>query len=140
MFHIPQEITNYIAEFDQECWIKLYLYDMEFFKYATSDAGRRRFIELFTVCKQLSDRVQYYLFGKLNSVYDQPAIVSINHSIMIWYRNGLIHRDNDKPAYVCANGYNAWIQNGKIHRPNNKPARIWKNGHKEYWVDNQIPR
>lgn len=44
----------------------------------------------------------------------------------IHYCNGLIHRDNDLPAVVNANGTQKWFQYGKIHRDNDKPATIYQ--------------
>ena len=33
-----------------------------------------------------------------------------------WFQNGKLHRDNDLPAVVYANGDQIWYQNGKRHR------------------------
>ena len=39
-----------------------------------------------------------------------------------WYRNGELHRDDDNPAVVRANGTKYWGKNGKLHRDDDKPA------------------
>ncbi len=42
------------------------------------------------------------------------------------YRNskGELHRDNDMPTIIDANGNQLWYQNGKRHRDNDMPAII----------------
>jgi hypothetical protein len=46
-----------------------------------------------------------------------------------WKINNLIHRDNDLPAVIWANGRKDWYINGKTHR-NDGPAVILENGDK----------
>lgn len=45
-----------------------------------------------------------------------------------WYNHGILHRDNDLPAYTCkySDGTTdeAWYYNGVLHRGYNKPAFI----------------
>jgi hypothetical protein len=50
-----------------------------------------------------------------------------------WYKNGLKHRDFDKPALIFANGSLAWCKNGDFHRDDDKPAVIWWDG--SLWWD-----
>ena len=50
-----------------------------------------------------------------------------------WFQNGKLHRDDDLPAIVNANGSNQWYQNGKLHRDNDLPAIVWENGSKEWF-------
>ena len=33
-----------------------------------------------------------------------------------WRKNGLLHRENDKPAIKKANGDKKWYKNGQLHR------------------------
>ena len=54
-----------------------------------------------------------------------------NNICKIWYKNGKIHRDDDKPAFKMTCGPNIfdaliWYNNGKINRYNDKPAMIIK--------------
>ena len=45
--------------------------------------------------------------------------------LQVWYNeNGEIHRDNDKPAVIEKDRFEAWYQNGKLHRDDDKPALI----------------
>jgi antitoxin component YwqK of YwqJK toxin-antitoxin module len=57
-----------------------------------------------------------------------------------WYKNGLIHRENDKPAIEYFDGSKAWYINGQIHRENDKPAIEWKNGYKQWWINGELHR
>ena len=52
---------------------------------------------------------------------------------MFWFKNGLNHRDNDKPAIVYHDGDMSWHINGKLHRDNDKPAVIYSNGTMSWW-------
>ena len=57
-----------------------------------------------------------------------------------WYKNGVLHRDNDLPAVIHANFNKEWWFEGKQHRENDLPAIEWSNGHKEWWYNDQIHR
>lgn len=57
-----------------------------------------------------------------------------------YYRNGLLHRDNDLPAVECAHGTKFWFKNGKLHRDNNLPAMEYYDGDKEWYKDGQPHR
>jgi hypothetical protein len=50
-----------------------------------------------------------------------------------WYREGLRHREGDKPAVISANRNRFWYWKGLRHRGGDKPAVIWINGDREYW-------
>ena len=52
-----------------------------------------------------------------------------------WYKNGLLHRENDLPAIEWVSGTKEWYQNGLLHRENNEHAIRWSNGDKE-WLNN----
>jgi hypothetical protein len=45
-----------------------------------------------------------------------------------WYKNGLRHREDDKPSVICADGSRYWYKNGFIHRDGDEPAIIFQNG------------
>jgi hypothetical protein len=51
-----------------------------------------------------------------------------------WVKNGQLHRDLDKPAYIGAKGL-AWYKNGKKQRDDNKPVVIWHDGTVEWWTN-----
>ena len=59
-----------------------------------------------------------------------------------WSKDGMLHRDNDKPAEICYHKDGSvyleeWFKDGKRHRDNDKPAYIhyFKDGSvdSEHW-------
>ena len=52
-----------------------------------------------------------------------------------WYRDGKLHRDEDKPAVVWADGSKVWYREGNLHRDGDEPAIVWANGAKEWFRD-----
>jgi hypothetical protein len=50
-----------------------------------------------------------------------------------WFKNGELHRDGDKPAYIGANGTLLWFKNNLCHRDGDKPAGIWENGESQWY-------
>jgi len=78
--------------------------------------------------------------GELHSEDDIPALTKSNGS-HYWYNNGLLHRDNDKPAVKCCfNGTKVWYNNGEIHRDGDKPAFITYDGTKIWYKNGKIHR
>jgi hypothetical protein len=59
---------------------------------------------------------------------------------LVWYKNGVEHRDNDLPAVEYKNGDKEWRMYGKLHRENGKPAVEWVDGRKEWWVNGKPHR
>jgi hypothetical protein len=51
-----------------------------------------------------------------------------------WQKNGLTHRDRDKPAFIGPKGLLAWWENGLLHRTTG-PAVIYSNNKHEYWIN-----
>lgn len=83
---------------------------------------------------------------KLHSIGDAPAIVS--HGEAFWYRDGILHRDNDLPAVVrdsvdlfdlSAEFQYEWWFEGKRHRQNSSlPAAIGFFGSQVYYQHGKI--
>ena len=48
--------------------------------------------------------------------------------LLEWWKNGLLQRDGDKPAWIGADGSLEWYKNGEWHRDDDKPAVIRSNG------------
>ena len=65
---------------------------------------------------------------------DKPARIYAANSTLLWYKNGKIHRDGDKPAAIFWNGTLWWYKNGKQHRVTG-PAVINRNNKHEYWIN-----
>ena len=123
------DIKSYICGFDEEVWIKMVICDEEFKLYSHSKDGVNQFIKLF----YREDDGKRYLFGRLHSINDLPAIDV--GCAKYWYCNGKQHRENDLPAIIDADGNKYWYYNGKQHRENNLPAIICSNGIKYWYYD-----
>ena len=96
---------------------------------AKRDSGRT--CELITdIC---GTYIQYSLFDRRTHRENLPAVIHLDGG-KIWWLNGVLHRDDDKPA-VLIFGDQEWYQNGKQHRDNNRPAVIYSDGRKEWWVN-----
>lgn len=88
-----------------------------------------------------------YLDGKLHSFDDKPSRVSYDGKVKIWHKNGIIHRDGDKPAVIkdtveiTPSGVEKhifvkhWYKKGVSHRDGDKPASIW---HEKHFSNGQI--
>jgi hypothetical protein len=63
-----------------------------------------------------------YKNGLLHSFDDKPK-KNIKTGALYWYKDGLIHRDGDRPAYISKE-YHIWYKNGKFHREGDLPAVI----------------
>ena len=57
----------------------------------------------------------------------------------IWYTGDRIHRNNDLPAVEYANGDREWWKNGLIHR-DNQPAIERVNGESEWWEHGKLKK
>ena len=76
--------------------------------------------------------------GELHNINDLPAIIH-KDGAMEWWKNGVYHRDGDKPA-LDFDGFKRWHQNGKLHRDGDEPAIIHKNGAKEWYQNGERHR
>lgn len=63
-----------------------------------------------------------------------PAVEYAN-GVLIWFWNGLIHRNTDDPSVLCPWQEFHWYKNGLKHRENGLPASVYKNGFQEYWTN-----
>ncbi len=73
---------------------------------------------------------------------DGPAIVSDNTTIYV--KDGIIHRDDNKPAIEVNINYlygrQEWRKEGKLHREGDLPAIEHVNGSKEWYKDGDLHR
>lgn len=69
---------------------------------------------------------------------DGPARIEKDGTEM-WYREGLLHRDDDLPAIIRKNGDQEWWINDKRHREDG-PALISGDGVQQYWMDGKKHR
>jgi hypothetical protein len=63
---------------------------------------------------------------------DRPAWIN-THDDLIWWQNGERHRDGDKPAFIGADSSLRWYQNGWLHRDGDRPAVIYADGSLAWW-------
>jgi hypothetical protein len=76
----------------------------------------------------------WYKDGVLHRDDDLPAFERSDGS-KSWWHNGKRHRDGDRPAVECPNGLKYWYEHGKLHRAGDLPAIEWSDGSKE-WYNN----
>lgn len=93
-------------------------------------------------CKEKSDKsiiVRHTRNGVIHRDDDEPAEIGADGSLH-WYKNGERHHaeDNetdDKPAEIYVGGIKRWYVNGKLHRGGDKPAEVWPDGTR-FWYKN----
>jgi hypothetical protein len=78
------------------------------------------------------DAERWYLNGELHRDEDEPAVIFADGA-RIWYKNGEIHRVG-APAVIYEDGSEFWYQNDHYHREDG-PAVLYTDGTKEYWVN-----
>ena len=63
------------------------------------------------------------------------SLVQYNNGDKHYEKAGRLHRDDDLPAFECANGFRSWWVDGQRHRDHGRPAVEWPNGDKAWWVN-----
>jgi len=54
--------------------------------------------------------------GELHSFNDNPAVKCHFGGYKKWYKDGELHRDNDKPACIYYNGSMKWYKEGRLYK------------------------
>ncbi len=72
-------------------------------------------VEHYTTKNEIPDRTWYLFCGRLHRNNDLPAVIRANGT-QEWRQHGKVHRDNDLPAIICTNGSQEWHQYGKFIR------------------------
>jgi len=80
----------------------------------------------YTETGYLDDESGYFIN---HSFDDEPAIIFNNNGTKFWYKDGLIHRDNNLPARIWSDGSYSFYKNGK---------QYWFINNKEYYYMNTI--
>jgi hypothetical protein len=83
--------------------------------------------------------IYYNSDNEMHRGNDLPAIIWANGS-QEWYVNGVRHRDNDLPTVIWADGSTLWYLNEKLHRDNGLPAVIWADGSQFWYVNGKLIR
>ena len=73
----------------------------------------------------------WYKEGSVHRDQDRPAVIEAN-STQWWFMEGELHRDQDQPAIIKTSGYQAWYSGGKRHRDGDLPAVIEADG-TQHW-------
>src|SRR5271170_6044899 len=95
---LPLEILIYIAKYNEHVWYLLYLADDRVKTY-THNGGFKEFRLLFTQIQITQFDTTYRILNKLHRDNDLPAIIYANGT-QWWYQRGVYHRDNDLPAII----------------------------------------
>lgn len=94
--------------------------------FGRSTIGSTRWKTHFAKCIIDGKRATVWkLAGSVHRDDDKPAIISANGD-KFWYQRGKLHRGGDLPAVVTKSGKRGWWQHGKCHRDGDKPAIISK--------------
>ena len=73
-----------------------------------------------------------------HSLNDEPAVITSN--CKMWYKNGKLHREGDKPAIEHKNGTRNWYKFGKLHREGDLPAVEFLYGTKMWYYNGELHR
>ena len=80
--------------------------------------------------------IEYYNEkGENDSGHGGPAMTFTEGGqagTMYWFKNGVIHRDDDLPAIINGDGSLTWCQNGKAHREGNFARMIYHEDCKQH--------
>ncbi len=78
----------------------------------------------------IGNNLHWYRNGVLHSEDDKPAVIYQDGDLR-WFKDGYLHREDDKPAVVNQDGYLRWYKDGKLHREDDKPAVINRDGYRD---------
>ena len=74
----------------------------------------------------------YRFNGEIHRDDDLPAVIFADGTKW-WYQSGVRHRDDDQPAVIHASGSKFWYKDGTLHRDDDQPAVIYADGTKEWY-------
>jgi len=97
---------------------------------------RKALLKAITIGKSNGDTF-HFKNGKLHREGDKPAFIGADGN-KEWGKNDKLHRVGDKPAVVYANGSKEWWKDGKLHREGDKPAVVWADGTKQWFKNDKL--
>ncbi len=68
------------------------------------------------------------------------SVVTLGDGTVEYYLNGVLHRENDRPAIEYANGDLEWWYNGERHRAYDRPAVVYTNGLHKWYIAGEMKR
>jgi hypothetical protein len=83
--------------------------------------------------------LEWWKDGELHREDDKPAWIYADGALE-WLKNGDWHRDGDKPAVIDADGSLRWYKNGLRHRDSDKPATICPDGTLVWYKNDKLHR
>lgn len=91
--------------------------------------------------KEDNGRQNFYKKGTkiLHRDNDLPAVINADGSEW-WYQDGKLHRENDRPAEILSSGEQRWWYRGLLHREHDYPAIIHLNGRLEWYKNGKLHR
>lgn len=127
---LPLEILHLIAKEDEETYRGVL--SVPRFARSLGVSSRLDFMIFFGYSVTINiASIIWYKNCTLHTIWDNAPIIFDSNGIVsyVYYKNGHVHRDNDKPALILLNTLEPaeiklWYKNGKRHRDNNKPAYI----------------
>ena len=91
-------------------------------------------------CKKRDDgTLAWYKDGVLHRNGDRPALIRPDGTL-IWYQKGMIHRDGGLPAIVEPDGGRKWLVNDRFHRDGDLPAIDCANGCRSWYKNGEKHR
>ncbi len=78
--------------------------------------------------------MHWYKKFRLHRDDDLPAVIYADGTCE-WFKNGVLHRAGYAPAVIYADGPQWWYRHGKLHREGDLPAVIESDGSQKWWVN-----
>lgn len=101
---------------------------------------KRRYSDFRSLCT--STNKAKLLWDGWDALIDQGISVKINSHKIVWFKNGVKHRDNDLPSVVWTSGEKEWFVYGLCHRDPEKdlPAVEYPDGSRTWFVNGLLHR
>ena len=79
--------------------------------------------------------------GVLHRDGDKPAVVDDTSGVSRWFIDSELHREGDQPAHVdTTQGIRRWHRHGVLHRDGDKPAIEADDGNRRWFVNGNLHR
>jgi len=113
---------------------------MNLYKFHANPQELKHYDEIGKNLDEFGNRLEWHdhpHHSLLHRENDLPAVIFADGT-KVWWRDGKIHRDGDKPAWIQPNGPTQWFKNGRLHRdgaPASIPAPDDEYGAEEWYQD-----
>ena len=89
--------------------------------------------------KEVDGSIGWYKNGIRHRDGDKPASILKNGTCQ-WWKNGQVHRDGDMPSWIGSFGSLIWEKNNRRHRDGDKPALMGVNDQLEWYKNGKLHR